>query len=244
MPEDTGAINTSLDLYPLRQGHDISLLTSSNEDGVTQNGLSGFNTDVEVNTTGVPNYRGIALKGPVVVQGWGRDINGDPVPLYVDDEGSPILDIGGNKQFSPDYLYNSKKHKTGPLDISWDESRGVWTGGGGAPRIRFTILSAAFTVGFGALGCDHVVVQVNHISCGGTGVSVGDEVNVYDPEYCHFNLPIELLVGLNGTATLMKSENYQTDVSYVVDCVEELRNGGCMWMIDTLCCSEEEIING
>jgi len=120
----------------------------------------------------------------------------------------------------------------------------VTSGGtGGAPRIRFTILSTAFTVGLGALGCDHVVARVDHVSCGGTGVAVGDEVNVYDPEYCHFNLPIELLVGLSGTATWMKSENYQPDLDYVLDCVYDLQVTGCMWMIDTLCCSEEEIIS-
>ncbi len=119
-------------------------------------------------------------------------------------------------------------------------------GGGtsGAPTIRFTILSTAFTVGLGALGCDHVIVRVNHISCGGTGVAVGDEQEVYDPEYCHFNLPIELLVGLSGTATLMKSENYQEGLEYPLECVAELRAGKCMWMIDTLCCSEEEVISG
>lgn len=124
---------------------------------------------------------------------------------------------------------------------------GEWvtpTSGSGAPKIRFTILSASFTVGFGALGCDHVVVLVKHISCGGTGVSVDDEVKVYDPEYCHFNLPIELLVGLSGTATLMKSENYQAGLDYVLYCLDEIRAVPCMWMIDTLCCSEEEVISG
>lgn len=114
----------------------------------------------------------------------------------------------------------------------------------GAPRIRFTILSTSFTVGLGALGCDHVVARVDHISCGGTGVSVGDEVNIYDPEYCHFNLPIELLIGLSGTATWMKSDNYQQGLEYVLDCLYDIQTAGCMWMIDTLCCSEEEIISG
>jgi len=116
--------------------------------------------------------------------------------------------------------------------------------GSGAPTIRFTILSTDFTVGFGALGCDHVVVLVKHVSCGATGVAVGDEVRVYDPEYCHFNLPIELLVGLSGTATWMKSANYQDGLEYLDYCIADLRAAGCMWMIDTLCCAEEENLNG
>lgn len=132
--------------------------------------------------------------------------------------------------------------------------------GSGAPRIRFTIISAALTIGYGALGCDHVIGVVNHVSCNTTSVAVGDEVKIYDPEYCHFNLPIELLVGLSGTATLMESANYKADLDgtgtgtsagtgtgtggNLEDCVNEIRANGCMWMIDTLCCAEEEYISG
>jgi hypothetical protein len=123
----------------------------------------------------------------------------------------------------------------------------VMAAGGGnvAPRIRFTVLATDFTVGFGALGCDNIIVLVNHISCGGTGVAVGDEVRVHDPEYCHFNLPVELIVGLSGTATWMKSENYMDGLeAFDIDnCITELRQARCMWMIDTLCCSEEETLN-
>lgn len=142
---------------------------------------------------------------------------------------------------------------SGPLEILYQPGstgeqecvvRFSTAAGSGAPRIRFTILSTDFTVGFGALGCDHVVVLVNHVSCGATGVAVGDEVRVYDPEYCHFNLPIELLVGLSGTATWNKSENYQDGLEYLDYCIADLRAAGCMWMIDTLCCSEEENISG
>lgn len=115
-------------------------------------------------------------------------------------------------------------------------------GGSQTPRIRFTIVSANFSIGLGALGCDLVVGIVNHVSCGYTGVRVGDEVNIYDPEYCHFNLPIELLVGMNGTATMMDSDYYQEGLENVLPCVRELVDAGCMWMIDTLCCSEEEMI--
>lgn len=121
---------------------------------------------------------------------------------------------------------------------------GGGSGTAGAPRIRFTILATSFTVGLGALGCDNVTVRVNHISCSGTGVSVGDEVLVYDPEYCYFNLPIDLLVGLSGTATLMNSDSYQPGLDYILDCLYDIRTAGCIWMIDTLCCSEEEFIGG
>lgn len=131
-------------------------------------------------------------------------------------------------------------------DVPEEEAGGQWEivpKGGGAGRIRFTILATDFTVGNGALGCDHVVAIVTHVSCGGAGVSVGDEVKVYDPEYCHFNLPIELLVGLSGTATKMDSSSYQEGLDYILYCMQEIRDDGCIWMIDTLCCAEEEYIN-
>lgn len=115
-------------------------------------------------------------------------------------------------------------------------------GGSGPPRIRFTILSTSFTVGLGALGCDHVVALVNHVSCQSAGVTVGQEVDIYDPEYCHFNLPIELLVGLSGTATLMDADSYQEGLDYALECLEELREAGCIWMVDNLFCAEEELI--
>ena len=113
---------------------------------------------------------------------------------------------------------------------------------GGAARIRFQILSCSFSIGLGVQGCDHVTAIVTHVSCGGAGVSVGDEVDIYDPEYCHFNLPVELLVGLSGSATKMNAASYGAGQEYVVDCVPDVQALGCIWMIDTLCCAEEETL--
>jgi hypothetical protein len=81
---------------------------------------------------------------------------------------------------------------------------------------------------------------VNYISCKSTGVSVGDEIRIFDPEYCHFNLPIELLVGLCGTATQMDSAEFIASRYYMPDCLYVLDGQSCIWMIDTLCCAEEE----
>ena len=159
-----------------------------------------------------------------------------------------VGDGAGGVGFALDPTDSGQSYAVGDTVLAYyDSQRGAYIPlitGSGAPRIRFTILSADFTVGFGALGCDHVVVIVNHVSCGGTGVAVGDEVRVYDPEYCHFNLPLELLIGLSGTATWMKSENYLVGLDYFDYCIAELRAAGCMWMIDTLCCAEEENLNG
>jgi hypothetical protein len=121
-------------------------------------------------------------------------------------------------------------------------NRGTQQNRARTPRIRFQILSCSFSIGLGVQGCDHVTAIVTHVSCGGAGVSVGDEVDVYDPEYCHFNLPVELLVGLSGTATYMDASNYLAGQEYIVDCVPDVQALGCIWMIDTLCCAEEETL--
>jgi hypothetical protein len=236
MPDNSGVAGSgeanSQNLNPFQPKNSIKVLSYGQD--TTTGGLLRSSGEAPAESGGFTDYRGNGLRLPAIGVGWGYSTNGSPVP-----SGS------GENGFREDYLYNKEHWKAGPIDLKWDDSRKVWTSGGsGAPRIRFTILSTAFTIGFGALGCDHVIVRVDHISCGGMGVQVGDEVKVYDPEYCHFNLPIELLIGLSGTATWMKSENYQPDLGYITDCVSELQTTGCMWMIDTLCCSEEEIIGG
>ena len=140
MPEDTGAYNTSYDLYPLKTENGISILASASGGKITNDGVSGKTNFVEVNNSGVPDYKGIALANPLVLCGPGRDINDDPVPLLVNSSGEPILDSGGKKQWDYDAWYNPSKWKVGPLRTRWDETNGVWVAGGdGTIKIRFSI---------------------------------------------------------------------------------------------------------
>jgi hypothetical protein len=187
------------------------------------------NGNLELNSV-----KGVGFKTPLILTGWGYDTDNKPVPADIVDPNS----------FAADAFRNPVKWKSGPLDVKWDDDRKVWTGGGGGiPKIHFQILSTDFTIGYGALGCDHVIAVVTHVSCGGAGVAVGAEVKVYDPEYCHFNLPINLLTGLTGTATWLDSASYQAGLDLIIPCVNEIHTNGCFWVIDTLCCSEEETIS-
>lgn len=233
----------------MNSGHNISFALNYNPYDSGVDGNSGFvgSTGVYPNGNGSPvdinfekdhfarhtvetqGIRGVGLRSPIVLSGPGYDINGKPVPG--DGSGNP----------HPEAIWNTSLWKSGPVDLRWDEPRGVWRAPT-VPRIRFTILSTSFSIGLGAIGCDSVVGLVNHVSCGGAGVNVGDEVNIYDPEYCYFNLPISLLVGLNGTATLMESDSYMAGMDSFADCLEGIRSSGCIWMIDTLCCAEEETL--
>ena len=64
--------------------------------------------------------RPLALKSPLILCGWGFDVDGQPVP-------------GEGGKFVNDWLSRSDKWKVGPLDCRWNEERKVWeaSGGGG-----------------------------------------------------------------------------------------------------------------
>lgn len=64
----------------------------------------------------VVDFRAAALKGPLLLHSWGYDINGDPVP------GTK----GANPRFDNNWLRNPKSWPCGPIDLRWDEARGVW----------------------------------------------------------------------------------------------------------------------
>ena len=114
--------------------------------------------------------------------------------------------------------------------------------GSGNPSIHFTITSTAFTIGLGALGCDHVTAVVDLISCGGAeGVEVGDEVDIYDPQGCFFNATIYELEGAVGKAELMDSTAYKKGLEYVVPCVPDVQLKGCIWVVYDMCCLEEQM---
>ncbi len=75
--------------------------------------------------------RPLALKGPLVVAGWGYDLYGDPVP-------------GATGHFSTNYLRRSDLWPVGPVDLLWDSGRAVWTSHGNL-RGYMTVATGAGT---------------------------------------------------------------------------------------------------
>lgn len=96
----------------LSKGHDIEYVV---RDGI-------YPTDLCVRHPGDNYsednwYRAIALKGPLVIAGWGYDIYGKPVP-----------NSGSNTAyFKENWLRRPQDWKCGPVDLRWDDRRGVWT---------------------------------------------------------------------------------------------------------------------
>ena len=231
MPEDTGAVNTSLDLYPLRFSHGMSVLAGASGGQMTGAGISQFNEKVETNEYGVPNFKGIALANPLMLCGPGRDINDDPVPLLVDSSGQPILDSSGNKQWDYDAWYNPKKWKVGPLKTKWDEDNGVWVAGSsekeGVRHIKFTIVSAvdgSLSV-FGSydewdVGYTESDVPGDLNTLAGISPPLG-VVEIFDSAGCYFDEPADELLGRNGYAHyLLPRDSY----------------GEPRWVVTSLCC--------
>lgn len=107
-------------------------------------------------------------------------------------------------------------------------------GGGGAGVIRFEVVSAGPYLGDVTPECDYVRAEVLSVSCKGAGVSVGDEVNVWDLSRCKFNLPSEVLIGTHGWATKMVNQ------STIYECSDDqAAEGNCRWEVTSLCCAEE-----
>jgi len=60
--------------------------------------------------------RSVGFKAPMVLTGWGYDINNLPVPSQ----------SGNPQRFHPNASWNMNLWKSGPVDLRWDEQRGVW----------------------------------------------------------------------------------------------------------------------
>jgi len=105
--------------------------------------------------------------------------------------------------------------------------------GGGAEIVHFRTESLCYGLNLGS-GCSCVEAVVTRVPCNST-IAVGDSITLWDPDQCYFNIPADLLIGLQGTAMLMKTGS---DLGGA-HCVQTPDIGACMWVVHTLCCAEE-----
>jgi hypothetical protein len=67
-------------------------------------------------------FKGVTLRSPLVLAGWGFDTNGDPVP------GEMVDGVSGPEiQFVQGYKTRADLWKAGPVDLKWDDNRKLWT---------------------------------------------------------------------------------------------------------------------
>jgi hypothetical protein len=142
-------------------GHSISMALNYNpyDSGVSGSGgfvgisgtyPGGTGSPVENNfekdhfvrhTVETEGIRAVGLRSPLILSGWGYDTNGSPVP-----SGNAI--INGVSGVHPEIAWNPSVWKSGPVDLRWNESRGVWSaaGGAGGKMIFFKIESVEFVM--------------------------------------------------------------------------------------------------
>jgi hypothetical protein len=101
----TGLVPSQATLDPWKGQNDIEFYTY----GGTCRGLHAYRRGGEN-----ANARPLALRGPLVLTGWGLGLAGECVP-------------GSGGQWEANYLKRQDLWKTGPVDHLWDERRGVWT---------------------------------------------------------------------------------------------------------------------
>lgn len=124
--------NPTDDVYGIQSGHDFDVIA---RDGDMETGNSAHISSIVTELNGIDpyaeDYRFFALKGPLVIQGWGYDTDGKPIPNAADEEEdaeSGIFTTQNLKdQFLDHWLKKSKTWPVGPVDLVWDRTRRVWT---------------------------------------------------------------------------------------------------------------------
>lgn len=112
-------------------GHDFEILGRSGGDslGLMHKLISGQNKYTN-------DYRFMALRGPLIVNGWGFDTEGYPIPNEVDNAlaaSSGVYETAGRTdKFMSGHLQRPDTWVTAPVDLRFDRNRGVWVGGSGS----------------------------------------------------------------------------------------------------------------
>jgi hypothetical protein len=135
------------------RAHDIDMVANGpyatgNDNFETQNIYPSTNTygNIDVpemggNLSNLPDMRTFALRSPLILTGWGYNTSGLPVPNEDFDREEPRVVVSGSgvvlgthsktgeydkTKFLDGWLQKSNTWKTGPLDVRWDEDKGMW----------------------------------------------------------------------------------------------------------------------
>lgn len=104
------------------EGPNVALYNSIEILNGEQIGSGDFSQYKNIYPTGnleLNSVKGVGFKTPIILTGWGYDIDGNPVP---GDTGDPTV-------FANGAFRNPSLWKSGPLDTRWDPARGVWSAG-------------------------------------------------------------------------------------------------------------------
>jgi hypothetical protein len=109
----------------LQYGHGLEFSTVGS--GVYDDGPTDYNFQKDFFRRGkveIEHVRSVGLRAPMVLTGWGFDLDGKPVPA----------DSADSTAFASGAFRDPSNWKSGPLDVRWDDDRKVWAAGGGATK--------------------------------------------------------------------------------------------------------------
>lgn len=86
-------------------------------------------------------YRSIGLRGPLILVGWGYDTAGKPVPNRTEDSDGKAT----TAFFKDDWLRKAEDWKAGPVDLRWDNKRGVWTAPNPINLVKVKLITSNIT---------------------------------------------------------------------------------------------------
>jgi hypothetical protein len=169
IPTTSGEPNVN-DLNPYKGNHDINVVIRG------RSYPSNLSTILDSDYVNETDYRAMALRGPLVVAGWGFDTEGYPVP---NESGYPYNPSGTKtSNFYPNYRQRQDLWPAGPVDMRWNQERGVWEAGGGSKSKIVRIIHKSgtnFPVSFGKtywaeeMGVDFSDGVGNNVRCSGVG---------------------------------------------------------------------------
>ena len=92
--------------------------------------ITGLDGEISKNRQDSTDFRFTAMRGPLVLQAWGYDINGMPIPnandSAADTETGTFRSNNLQNKFLTNWLNNPKTWPVGPIDLRWDRNRGMW----------------------------------------------------------------------------------------------------------------------
>ena len=171
--------------YPSKNKHDENANQTGNytdiaviSHGTVPVGPLDMNAYVDEGHAFPENLRMMANKGPMLMHGWGFDIDGKPIPNEADTEtaasGGTFVAAGLKDRFLTHYLRKPHTWPVGPIDLRFDRARGVWT-----QPIQYKIVQASTTGGDIAAGATRTDVQA--LDMGTTANPVYDANGVVIP---------------------------------------------------------------